>query len=611
MALGGGVGGGAIKAGAAFVELVASDKGLGAALNRAMAKLRAFDSAVTRLGAGLAAAGGGVLAPITGLFAAAVNQGNTLDQLARQLGTTVEQVSALGYAFESSGLKQEEFADIAKSLDQKLAQAMDGSEEAATAFGRLGLNAATLVKMDLAERLGTVGQALSQVALASDRTEFSMKLLGGQGQKALRLLGDGAAGVREAMQDAADTGAVVTTEQATQAREIEGAWNKLSTAMKAAFMEVGKAILPQAESVKDLSAYILGAARGVREFLSNNKSLILTVAGVAAGVTAAGTALAAFGGVAVLVSAGIGGLLTLVAGLKAAFVALFTPVGLVTGALVGLGYLFATQTETGQQMLGWLSSSFRSLAETVVEVWGGIASALRRGDLAAAGEIAMAALNVAFQNGLLALRSLWVGFKLFLMNAWDNIGPNWERAFLEIATSLKRIFSGVITALLEQASRLAEALGDSKLASALGEFKRGAELDAKLATLTAERDRKRIVEGRSEVSARRDAAAAAELAGNRLALEEARKRLAELLKAEADKAPDARTVPPAVAQVGAQMQSLAQSVRGAFSAPDYRQLFGAGDSVAQRQIRVQEQTRDAVKEVGKKLDALTPPAFEG
>jgi hypothetical protein len=107
---GGGASAGAIRAGAAFVEIFGKDR-LSPLLDALKAKFNAFGSFLTKIGGAGLAAGTAILAPITGLFTAAVDRGKDLQILADRMGTTVEAVSALGYAFETIGVQSDQFGD--------------------------------------------------------------------------------------------------------------------------------------------------------------------------------------------------------------------------------------------------------------------------------------------------------------------------------------------------------------------------------------------------------------------------------------------------------------------------------------------------------------------
>ena len=618
MALSGSGGqGGAIRAGQAFVELSASDKSLLAALDRAKARVQAFGATVARAGAGLAAGGASILAPITGLFAAAVERGASLDDLARQLGTTVESVSGLGYAFETAGLQMEQFADLAKSLDQKLSQALDGNDEAATAFRRLGLSAAEVARMDLPERLETVGNALNRVTLASDRSEFALKLLGGSGAKALRIFERGPGTLGRLADQARDVGAIMSGETARSAVEVSRAFNQAWSSIKYAALAVGEALLPNAEAIKEVSRAVVNVARQVREWIGRNQFLVTTVVAVGAALVVAGGALVGLGGAITLAGTAIGGIAT-------AFSALFTAVSLVVSplavipvalaAIAGTGYLLATQTEAGQALtetIGTeLTTAWRTMADAAVESWAGIASAMRRGDLAAAGEIALAGLTIAWQQALLSIRTLWEGFKRYLGDSWSVITAGFRMAFVDAAEGIKSVFAELVQSLLGMAGRLAGALGKDQLAADIDDFaaaaRRSGELDARI----ADRRRKQITdELMRDVAARAEAAGEA-LAGPRMALEEARARLAELLAAEGARAPLAAAGASLGGRQIPDVVQLARSARGLFQGQIAAGL-GAGDSVAQRQLQAAldgNKKLDEIKDVIRKKEG---PVFDG
>jgi len=612
MAVGKGGGGGAIRAGQAFVELLGKDSGLLRALDNAQKRLKAFGQTVATIGAGVAAGGAAILAPIAGLFQAAVDRGTVLDGLARQLGTTVEEVSALGYAFEASGLKQEEFIDVVKTLDQKLSQGLDGKDEAADAFRRLGLSMRDLAMATPTERLEAVGKALNGLALGADKTEFAMKLLGGQGGKTLRIFERGPGALKALTDQARDVGAVMSGETAGSAVRVSKAFTEMYAAGKYALLAIGEALLPQAAAIEEFSKGVVKTAGAIRKWIGENQGLVLGAVALGAALVAAGSALAVLGFGIAGVGVAISSLLTGILALKAAVVALVSPLGLGLAAITALGYVVVTQTEAGQALAsvltGELSTAWTAMAATAVAAWGGILSAMKRGDLAAAGEIALAGLNVAWLQGTLSLRKLWSGFTSYLGDAWATVAAGMRLVFVDVTDAIGQIFAQMIAGLLGQASNLARVLGKDTLGGELESFaaevRRGADLDAKAADLR----RKAIVKDLlADVTDRADAAGDA-LAGPRLALEAAKAKLVELLKAEADRAASVTSGEPGPKPP--RVPAIAYAARGAFSAPDFRQVFAIGNTAAQRQLRATEQTRDAVKAVEKKLDKLAPPVFE-
>lgn len=608
MAAGGGSGG-AIKAGQAFVELLGKDSGLARALDRAQAKVKAFGQTVAQVGAGVTAGGAAVLAPITGLFSAVVERGVSLDNLARQLGTTVEEVSALGYAFESVGLKTEDFADVMKTLDQKISHALDGNDEAANTFRRLGLSFNQLSRMTPAERLDKVGGALSRIAIGSDKTEFAMKLLGGQGAKTLRIFEQGPGALQALMGKAGDVGAVMSTETAAAAVRVGKAFAEMWAAGKYALLSLGEALLPQAAAIEEFGRRVVSAAKVFRKWVAENREAILAGVALGAALAAGGAALVAFGlGLSVLATSA-GGFVAGLVLIKGAVLAMLSPLGLALAAVaaIGAGWAYVlTQTAPGRGLTAFLTSelagAWGTVAEAATGAWKGITSALARGDLKAAGEFAMAGLNVAVAQGWLSIRRIWSESVRYLADAWATTAAGMRLVFADASAAIQETFTRMIAGLLSAASGLARTIGKGGLAAELEDFaseaRRSAGLDARL----ADRRRKEITDALLADVGRRAGEAGDALAGPRLALEEAKKRLADLLGSERGgggwdfKIPDwlRKAIAKAVAAADPASR-LAASAAGSFTggAAD----LGLGKSVVQRQLGLQE-------DANKKLDAI-------
>lgn len=106
---GGGSGGGAndIQAGGAFVRIYSKDD-LSKSLDRLRARFNSFGKFLNSTGNTLAAAGAGILAPITALFAGGVNRAAQVGKLAEQFGISAEQMSRFAFAAEDAGVSIEE-----------------------------------------------------------------------------------------------------------------------------------------------------------------------------------------------------------------------------------------------------------------------------------------------------------------------------------------------------------------------------------------------------------------------------------------------------------------------------------------------------------------------
>src|SRR5262249_19576506 len=96
---------GKIKAGEAFVELVVKDSSFAKALDRAQARLSKFGSAIAGIGAGFAAAGAAITAPLAAMAKSFADSGAAMFEMSRRTGISVESLSKLGYAATKTGVE--------------------------------------------------------------------------------------------------------------------------------------------------------------------------------------------------------------------------------------------------------------------------------------------------------------------------------------------------------------------------------------------------------------------------------------------------------------------------------------------------------------------------
>lgn len=616
MGVGGSSAGGAIRAGAAFVELYATDNALVRGLANAEAKLKNFGKTVAGVGAAAVAGGAGILAPITGLFQAAVSRSADMARLADEFGTTTEQLSSLGYAFETVGIKQDEFADTLKGLSQKLSSAADGQDEL---FRRMGLNARELIGLPVDQQFGKIADALNQVPLAADRTNLSLQLFGGAGSKLNRILSQGSGELARLSGEAADVGAVLGGDTASAGAKLDKTFTRLSATVKYALLAIGEALFPQADAIEEFAKSAGRVIKTVREWVSQNKPLVM-------GAVAAGAALVVFGSAAVTAGGLIAGLGIVIGVVVAAFklvvatvtgivAAIASPLGIAVAALAGLGYLFATQTETGRTLArvvgGELSEAWGTLKDTALEAWGGILTALKRGDLQSAGEIALAGLDVAFRQGMLTLRSAWNGLQAYFVDGWTSsasaIGGVWE----DLVSRLAELFVSLTAGILSRAAKVASLVGNNPLAMALqasGEDVRavGAEVAAQRERDIAERKRALDAELKARGEAREG-----ELDAAKESLEAAKERFADAIAYEQMLAQIESQ--KAVAEVAKRdnnaRSTLASGVAGSFGG-NYSAALAIGATLQQRSLKVGEQTRDAVERVELAIKAAPGGMFK-
>ena len=232
---------------------------------RTDAKIGRLSEVFGRLGKSAKAAGVAVKATVVGAFAAlgarllgAISSiGQFRQELdatakaARALGETTENLSALQYAAQLSGLELQQLTDGLQQMVRATSEAADGAGGAAEAVGELGLNAAELEKLRPVEQLSKIADALADVQNQADKVRIAEALFGGGNARGfLTLLEKGSRGLEEMAQAAAELGVTYSAEEAAKVEEfndrlarLDGLLASIGKRLKLAAVNAGNGVL--------------------------------------------------------------------------------------------------------------------------------------------------------------------------------------------------------------------------------------------------------------------------------------------------------------------------------------------------------------------------------
>ena len=143
------------------ISLLADAAPMNRELNKGVAWLANFGKSIAVMGGKFAALGG--LGLSTGLAALTqfLDQGEGLSRLSRLTGTSVESLASLEAVARSVGGNLGTVQSALGGIDGFLQQVAQGSGEAITTLGRLGLSFDSLRRMSQPERLEAVAEALT------------------------------------------------------------------------------------------------------------------------------------------------------------------------------------------------------------------------------------------------------------------------------------------------------------------------------------------------------------------------------------------------------------------------------------------------------------------
>lgn len=556
MPLGGGGGGGgggssgAIRAGRAFVEFLGNEGPLAKAAARAKAIVQGFGNAIGRVGSVTRMAGLALFAPLTALFAGGINYAAQLDDLADSFGTTVEALAPGAGAFKVAGLGLEDFSTALKEV------AKDGGSGS------------------IEDRLDGYMQQLNQIEDASERARFAQEKFGKAGVKMAAMAPDW-----DRLKGQAPK---VSSAEAKKAEEVQQAF-------AAAMLSLQVAMLP----ILDIVTPIIKA---ISDFVKENSEVVTVAAGAAVGLLAFSTAMTA-------VSFALSGTLALLGIVKVAILALLSPVGLVVAAVGAIGYVFATQTDEGQEAMGRLKAGFVETANTAKEAWGGIVSAMKKGDLELAMRIVGAALRYEWAKIDQYWTTQWADFKKSFKDGWDTLGGALSIVWNEITSGLEQAlaftleaiisnFNSAIVALAKGAAWLLEQVGLDETAKDLRDF-------GGVGTEWIGKWKNDIAANRTKEENRIGAQLVEDLAQNARdwqqqvgpLAQEVADRLAEF-KALVAQANEPKAAPagggPALYSPGGPEFKMADATKGIFQSPNFAAALGIADKVNDKALKAQE-----------------------
>ncbi|MCY2927916.1 MAG: hypothetical protein NTV86_00190 [Planctomycetota bacterium] len=423
-----------IRAGRAFVELLADDSKLQAGLKKAAARLKGWGKAVTGAGKKLTMIGGAIVAPMMLAARAFASSGDQLAEMSARTGASVESLSLLSFAAMKTGVDMETLETGIKRMQKTLFQAATGSKSAQKALGMLGLTIADLSGLSPDEQFQAIGDRLSQIQDPAIKAALAMQIFGKAGTGMLPMMEGGAAAFQRYRDRLAELGGPTTTASAEAGHELSKTMEDLHFATGRATKSIGAALAPVITKITNDIIRITVAATA---WIKANQSIVVGLFQVAKYVVIAGTAL-------VVLGYAIKGLGVAMLGLRAAFAVvnvgiqalvgtlafLVTPFGMVVGAAIGLGAALLLCTEVGSQALTWLGEAFAGLYDDAVYAFGGIADALSAGDIGLAAKILWDTLKVWWLTGVAAIRETWAtglgGMGAFFAKVWGGVRLIWE-----------------------------------------------------------------------------------------------------------------------------------------------------------------------------------------
>ena len=287
----------AIRAGEAYVQIIADISVLEHGLRQARKRLAEFGESIKAIGAGMFAAGTAIAAPLVAAAKITGSVGDEYLKMAQRTGASVEALSALAYAAGMTDLSMSDVEVGIKNLQKTLTEAAKGGRSANAALERLGLNLDQLQRLTPDAQLQAVGQALKGISDPALRTTLALEILGRSGTSLLPLLN----ALPELRAEAQQVGMVMSTDTARAAAAMDDEFKRIKNAALSVTLALGQAVAPV---IKEFADLVVRGAEYARGWIREHEAVIQAALKLGAALVVAGAGVSAFG----FIAQGIGSL---------------------------------------------------------------------------------------------------------------------------------------------------------------------------------------------------------------------------------------------------------------------------------------------------------------
>jgi len=474
-----------IMAGRAYVSLYMKN-GIPEVLKKAKEQLDGFGSSVVGLGAKVAGMGTAIVGGLTGAILHFADAGSALNDMSARTGIGTTALAELGYAAGMTGTAMESVESGVKKMQKNLGGIGPESKKAQEALAAMGLSMDMISGLAPEDQFQAIAESIGSIQDPSQKAAAAMAVFGGTGTELIPMMEN----IRELRAEARELGIAPSPESIAAADAIGDAIDRVKAVVSSAVFEIGAALAPMASDFLDAFVKV---AKAVRNFVQQNKSMIVTAAKIGLVLMAAGGALIAIGGAFIAAGSAIGGLLSILSAFGAVVGAAMTAIGLI-GAILGavlspVGLLVSALAigvinwekfaQGGQAAVSGLSTiigeTFGAISTTVTETLGGIVAAIQAGDLMLAGQIAMIGLRLVMMQGLEAIHSLfgeaWGTLASQLLSgdfagAWSTFGSMILDTMAGVASGMVSLFSTAANAVMNKWQQTVNKISDYILESA-------------------------------------------------------------------------------------------------------------------------------------------------
>ena len=419
--------------------------------------------------AGVAA--GGVLFGYASKTSAAADR---IDKMSQKLGLSTEAFQEWDYVLEMSGTSIDSMQAGIKTLTNKFDEAVNGSDQAAEMFGKLGLKMEDIKDLSREDLFAKVIEGFQGMEDNAERAALANDLLGKSGTELIPVFNTTSEETKELINNLHEMGGVMSDEAVRDGAKFDDSMTSMKRAFAGAANSIAAELLPAFTKLVDkITKFVQDG--GLTKILTTLKKLTPVIGGAISAMVAYKTAMGITAVITALTKATEGQTIaqtllnavmnanpfvlvaTLVAGLVTALITLWhTNDGFreaVTEAweairamfsdffnafITAVKYIPTFLSEIWDTITGGIKNAFNAIAEFFSAIWKTI-----KGTFTEALDGIKSTVSGAFNSVKETITNIWSGIKDtisgFLGNIWDAITGK----FTEIKDKVAEIFTNI------------------------------------------------------------------------------------------------------------------------------------------------------------------------
>ena len=205
------------------------------------------------------------------LISQSLKSTDALAKTASKIGTTTEALSALQYAGQLTGVEVNTMNMALQRFTRRASEAAVGTGEAKGALRELNVDARSLVRLPLDERMLVLADAFADVENESDRLRLAFKLFDSEGAALVNTLGQGRQGLSEMLGEARSLGVVMSSGAAQGVEDANDALFRMQSLFGGIIKQTVAALAPAISALADMMTQKVrgsfdDANNGIQEF---------------------------------------------------------------------------------------------------------------------------------------------------------------------------------------------------------------------------------------------------------------------------------------------------------------------------------------------------------